>query len=187
MENEEIKQNEEVVEEVQNEELHEDKNRKHHKHGDKKERLLEEKIALLEEALRNEQDKSLRLNAEVQNIQRHREEDIQKLLKYEGEEILKSLLPVIDNFERALSMENESNQEFLTGFKMIYKKMIEILDNYKVEVIDQKDVEFDPSIHQAVATEAVEGVEANKVLDVLQKGYKYKDKLLRPAMVKVSM
>ena len=84
-------------------------------------------------------------------------------------------------------MENEDNKEFLTGFNMIYKKLIEILDNYKVEVINQKDIEFDPSIHQAVATEHVDGVNENQVLDILQKGYKYKDKLLRPAMVKVSI
>ncbi|MCR4581803.1 MAG: nucleotide exchange factor GrpE [Bacilli bacterium] len=182
MENEEILQNEVVEEQVEDEKQH-----KHHKHDNKKEKLLEEKIALLEEAVKNEQDKNLRLNAEVQNIQRHREEDIQRLLKYEGEELIKAILPIVDNFERALSMENETNQEFLTGFKMIYKKLIEILDNNQVSIIDQKDVEFDPAIHQAVATEQVEGVKDNMVLDVLQKGYKYKDKLLRPAMVKVSM
>ena len=178
--NEEIKQ-EEIKEEVKEEKKHE----RHHK-DNKKEKLLEEKIQLLNDALINEQDKTLRLNAELQNIQRHREEDIQKLLKYDGEELIKSLLPIIDNFERALSLENEDNKQFLDGFKMIYRKLVEILDNKNVKVIDEKDVEFDPSIHQAVATESVEGVEANKVLDVLQKGYIYKDKLLRPAMVKVS-
>ena len=178
--NEEIKQ-EEIKEEVKEEKKHE----RHHK-DNKKEKLLEEKIKLLNDALINEQEKTLRLNAELQNIQRHREEDIQKLLKYDGEELIKSLLPIIDNFERALSLENDENKQFLDGFKMIYRKLVEILDNKNVKVIDEKNVEFDPSIHQAVATESVEGVEANKVLDVLQKGYIYKDKLLRPAMVKVS-
>ena len=178
--NEEIKQ-EEIKEEVKEEKKHE----KHHK-DNKKEKLLEEKLQLLNDALVQEQEKTLRLNAELQNIQRHREEDIQKLLKYDGEELIKSLLPIIDNFERALSLENDENKQFLDGFKMIYRKLVEILDNKNVKVIDEKDVEFDPSIHQAVATETVEGVEANKVLDVLQKGYIYKDKLLRPAMVKVS-
>ena len=178
--NEEIKQ-EEIKEEVKEEKKHE----RHHK-DNKKEKLLEEKLQLLNDALINEQEKTLRLNAELQNIQRHREEDIQKLLKYDGEELIKSLLPIIDNFERALSLENDENKQFLDGFKMIYRKLVEILDNKNVKVIDEKDVEFDPSIHQAVATETVEGVEANKVLDVLQKGYIYKDKLLRPAMVKVS-
>ena len=178
--NEEIKQ-EEIKEEVKEEKKHE----RHHK-DNKKEKLLEEKLQLLNDALIQEQEKTLRLNAELQNIQRHREEDIQKLLKYDGEELIKSLLPIIDNFERALSLENEDNKQFLDGFKMIYRKLVEILDNKNVKVIDEKDVEFDPSIHQAVATETVEGVEANKVLDVLQKGYIYKDKLLRPAMVKVS-
>lgn len=179
MEEEKIVKEEQQKEEVVKEE-------KHHKKENKKEKLLEEKNKLLEEALANEQDKTLRLNAELQNIQRHREEDIQRLLKYEGEEMIKSLLPIIDNFERALSLENEDNKVFLDGFKMIYKKLVEVLDNKQVKVIDQKDVEFDPAIHQAVATEKVEGVKDNVVLDVLQKGYMYKDKLLRPAMVKVS-
>ena len=159
---------------------------KHHKKESKKEHLLEEKNALLEQALAQEQDKVLRLNAELQNIQRHREEDIQKLLKYDGEELIKSLLPIIDNFERALSLENEENKVFLEGFKMIYKKLVEVLDNKNVKVVDQKDVEFDPAIHQAVLTEKVDGVKEGLVIDILQKGYKYKDRILRPAMVKVS-
>ncbi len=179
----EEKKKEEKTTEVVEEPVHAEK---HHKKENKKEHLLEEKNALLEQALSQEQDKVLRLNAELQNIQRHREEDIQKLLKYDGEELIKSLLPIIDNFERALSLENEENKVFLEGFKMIYKKLVEVLDNKNVKVVDQKDVEFDPAIHQAVATEKVEGVKENMVLDVLQKGYIYKDKLLRPAMVKVS-
>ena len=176
----------EEIKEVQEEVNEQPKEEKHHKKENKKEKLLEEKNKLLEEALANEQDKTLRLNAELQNIQRHREEDIQRLLKYEGEELIKNLLPIIDNFERALSMENEDNKVFLDGFKMIYKKLVEVLDNKQVKVIDQKDVEFDPAIHQAVATEKQDGVNSNMVLEVLQKGYIYKDKLLRPAMVKVS-
>lgn len=176
---------EKIIQEEQQEEVV--KEDKHHKKESKKEKLLEEKLMLLEQALKDEQDKSLRLNAELQNVQRHREEDIQRLLKYEGEELIKSLLPIIDNFERALSLENEDNKEFLTGFNMIYKRLVEILDNYKVEVINTNNVEFDPSIHQAVVTDKVEGMEANQVIEVLQKGYKYKDKLLRPAMVKVSI
>jgi molecular chaperone GrpE len=179
----EEKKKEEKTTEVVEEPVHAEK---HHKKENKKEHLLEEKNALLEQALAQEQDKVLRLNAELQNIQRHREEDVQKLLKYDGEELIKSLLPIIDNFERALSLENEENKVFLEGFKMIYKKLVEVLDNKNVKVVDQKDVEFDPAIHQAVATEKVEGVKENMVLDVLQKGYIYKDKLLRPAMVKVS-
>ena len=179
----EEKKKEEKTTEVVEEPVHAEK---HHKKENKKEHLLEEKNALLEQALSQEQDKVLRLNAELQNIQRHREEDIQKLLKYDGEELIKSLLPIIDNFERALSLENEENKVFLEGFKMIYKKLVEVLDNKNVKVVDQKDVEFDPAIHQAVATEKVEGIKENMVLDVLQKGYIYKDKLLRPAMVKVS-
>lgn len=155
-------------------------------HDDKKVKLLEEKNKLLEESLNQEKAKSMRIQAEMANIKRHKDEEISNLIKYEGEDMIKSLLPIIDNFERALSLENDENKEFLEGFRMIYNKLITIMDNNEVSVIDQKNVTFDPSIHQAVATEKVEGTDANMVLDILQKGYKYKDKLLRPAMVKVS-
>ncbi len=152
----------------------------------KKESLLEEKIKLLEESLANEQNRALRLQAEAANIQRHKEEEITNIRKYEGEDLIKDILIIIDDFERALSYETEENKEFLKGFNMIYNKLKEILDNNKVSVIDEKDVDFDPSIHQAVLAETIEGKEPNKIVDILQKGYKYKDKLLRPAMVKVS-
>jgi len=163
-------------------------NNNHHKHNNdnKKIKLLEEKINALELQVNEEKEKALRLQAEMQNIKRHKEEEISNLIKYEGTDIIISLLPIIDNFERALSLENDDNKEFLKGFRMIYNNLINILNENKVEVIDQKDVDFDPTIHQAVLTEKQDGIESNKVIDVLQKGYKYKDKLLRPAMVKVS-
>ncbi len=155
-------------------------------HEDKKVKLLEDKNKLLEESLNQERAKSMRIQAEMANIKRHKDEEISNLIKYEGEDMIKSLLPIIDNFERALSLENEQNKEFLEGFRMIYNKLMDIMNNNEVSVIDEKNVTFDPNIHQAVATEVVEGTDANIVLEVLQKGYKYKDKLLRPAMVKVS-
>ena len=83
-------------------------------------------------------------------------------------------------------METDENKEFLSGFKMIYNHVLDILKENEVVEINDKVIEFDPSIHQAVMTDHVEGVNPNMIIDVLQKGYKYKDKVLRPAMVKVS-
>jgi len=131
-------------------------------------------------------EKVLRITAEMQNMRRRYENDIQNLYKYDGFDIAEKLLPVIDNFERAMNVKTEGNEKFLDGFKMIYDNMISILNNKGIVVIDALNKEFDPSIMNAVLTEVNNEIEENIVLDVLQKGYMYNDKLIRPAMVKVS-
>ena len=83
-------------------------------------------------------------------------------------------------------MENEENQEFLKGFKMIYNSILNILNDNGVVEIEAENKEFDPNYHQAVFTEQRDGVEAGMVIEVLQKGYMYKDRVLRASMVKVS-
>jgi len=135
-------------------------------------------------------DKFLRANAEMQNMRRRMEEEKANSLKYEGEELIKKLLPIIDNFESAISMDDTNLEDevskFLSGFKMIYDNLIEILKSKGVAEIDALNKPFDPSIMNGVATEINNDVEEGTVLDVLQKGYMYNDKILRPAMVKVS-
>lgn len=120
------------------------------------------------------------------NIKKRSDDTLAMYRKYANEDILKSLLPIVDNFERALSMENEENQEFLKGFAMIYTNILNILEANDVKEIVSLNETFDPEVHQAVLTEKSEDVESGIVIEVLQKGYKYKDKVLRPAMVKVS-
>ena len=83
-------------------------------------------------------------------------------------------------------MENDENREFLKGFAMIYTNILNILEANEVKEIVSLNETFDPEVHQAVLTEKSEDVESGIVIEVLQKGYKYKDKVLRPAMVKVS-
>ena len=135
-------------------------------------------------------DKVLRISAEMQNIMRRNEEKTQNLLKYEGEELIKKLLPTLDNFERAISMDDtnllDEVSKFLSGFKMIYGNLSDVLKSYEVEVIDCLHQPFDPNMMEAVLVEEVEGIEPNMVIDVLQKGYTYKGKVIRHAMVKVS-
>ena len=120
------------------------------------------------------------------NIKKRSDDTLAMYRKYANEDILKSLLPIIDNFERALSMENDENREFLKGFAMIYTNILNILEANEVKEIVSLNETFDPEVHQAVLTEKSEDVESGIVIEVLQKGYKYKDKVLRPAMVKVS-
>ena len=147
---------------------------------------FKEQIEALNNSLQEEKEKSMRIQAEMVNFKQRKELEVANMYKYANEDILKQLLLISDNFERALAMENEDNKEFLKGFRMIYQSIRDILDKNEVTEISDKDVEFDPAIHQAVLTEKVDGVKEGLVIDVLQKGYKYKDRILRPAMVKVS-
>ena len=135
-------------------------------------------------------DKLLRISAEMQNMMRRNDEKIATLLKYEGEELIKSLLPVVDNFERAISMDDVNLQDevskFLEGFKMIYGNLNTTFQNHEINQIEALHQPFDPNTMEAVLVEEVEGIEPGMVIDVLQKGYTYKGKVIRHAMVKVS-
>ena len=140
----------------------------------------------MQESLGAEKEKALRIQAEMMNFRRRKEEEVANYKKYANEDILKKMLGIIDNFERALSMETEENKEFLNGFRMIYNSILNILNENEVVEIDCLSKEFNPEFHQAVLTEHVDGFEEGYVVDILQKGYMYKDRVLRPAMVKVS-
>lgn len=162
---------------------------KHHKvnHKDKK---LNEKINQLEEQNKILNDKLLRVTAEMQNIKRRYDEEISKIYKYEGEELIKKILGIVDNFERAISLDDEilddNLSKFLSGFKLIYAELKKSLDEIGVKEIECLNKEFNPNTMEAVMTDHIEGKEANIVIDVMLKGYIYKDKVIRPAMVKVS-
>lgn len=144
---------------------------------------LNNKVNLLQEAL-------LRNQAELQNYKRRKEEETTKILKYKNEDLIKEFLSIIDNFERAIKMDdNDLSDEvskFLAGFKLIYTNMLNILNQFDVKEISAEGVEFDPEFHHAVLTDHDESKPAGVVLEVLQKGYLYKDRVIRPAMVKVN-
>ena len=153
------------------------------KKDDQEKKKLQEEVAMLK-------DKYLRTSAEMQNMKRRMEEEKANLLKYDGEELIKKLLPVVDNFERAISMDDANLEDevskFLNGFKMIYGNLSDTLQGYEVLAMDILGKPFDPNTMNAVLVEEAEGVEPNTVIDVLQKGYTYKGKVIRYAMVKVS-
>lgn len=148
-----------------------------------------EKARLLDENTKLN-DKVLRLSAEMQNMRRRTDEEISKMLKYEGENFIVSLLDTIDNFERAISLDDtnldDEVSKFLSGFKMIYSKLIDLLKEQGVTEIDCLHKNFDANLMEAVMTEKVEGFDTNIVIDVMRKGYLYKDKVIRHAMVKVA-
>jgi len=179
---EDIKQAEETVVE-QAEKVQEEKLTEKIKKAIKKEDKSEEKIKSLEEAL-------LRKDADMINYRKRKEEEVTKMLKYSNEDIAKDLLPIVDNFERAINLDDDNLDDelskFLEGFKMIYCHLNDVLNKYEIKAIDGNKKPFDPNYHQAVLTEKVEGVEPGMVIEVLQKGYLLKDKVIRSAMVKVS-
>lgn len=155
-----------------------------------KKNKLENKIKELEKQIEDLNNKSLRDKAESINYRKRKDEEVNKMLKYANEDMIMELLPVVDNFERAIKLDDDNLDDelskFLSGFKMIYCNLISILEKDEVKQIDGNKKPFDPAYHQAVITEKVEGMEKDMVIEVLQKGYLYKDKVIRPAMVKVS-
>ena len=140
----------------------------------------------LKKEVASSNEKVVRLSAEVQNMRRRYEDELSKRAMYEGTDLIKSLLPIIDNFERAIAMDNSENDKYLEGYKIIYTNMLTVLKNIGVTEIECLHKPFDPKFMDAVLTESIIEEEQGVVLDVLQKGYMYKDKLLRPAMVKVN-
>ena len=177
---EEIKEEKENVKNIKEKKTHEKK--KNNKESEVVIKLKEENASL--------NDKVLRISAEMQNMRRRYEDEISNIYKYEGEELIVKLLAIVDNFERAISLDDrdltDELSKFLSGFKMIYTNLLSILDSMEVKVIDCQGLEFDPNKMEAVLTEKDENLPTNVVLEVLQKGYTYKDKVIRVAMVKVN-
>ena len=156
----------------------------------KKEKKNKEKelIEALNLKVKELEDKNLRISAEMINTLRRKDEDNARVMKYANESLIEDILNVVDNFDRALNQNSNSEDvvNYQKGMKMIYDNLINILEKYEVKEIEALDKEFDPTYHQAVMTEKVDGKESNIVIEVLRKGYIYKDKVIRPAMVKVS-
>lgn len=135
------------------------------------------------------EDKLIRQNADMVNYRKRKEEEVNKMLKFCNEDIVKDILPILDNFERAMAQEKdltEAETKFLDGFKMIYSHLQNVMEKYEVKMIDGNNKPFDPVYHNAILAEKREGVAPGMVLEVLQKGYLLKDKVIRTAMVRVS-
>lgn len=170
---------------------HDDKNRKDEEckcscNEEKNECLnneLDDKIKKLEEAL-------LRNQAELINFKRRKDEEVSRLLKYANEDVILGFLPILDNIERAIKMDDDNLDDevskFLEGFKMIYSQIVSLLEKFEVKEIVCMNEMFDPVYHQAVLTDKDETKDSGIILEVLQKGYMYKDKVIRPSMVKVN-
>lgn len=152
---------------------------------------LEEQLkAQVEETAKKEQDLLLRTRAEIDNIRRRTEQDIEKAHKFALEKFSKDILNTIDNLERALSTpantEDESVKALFDGVQLTLKELLSTVARFGVEPVGAVGEIFNPDLHQAISMQPAEGVESNHITAVLQKGYILNGRVIRPAMVMVA-
>jgi molecular chaperone GrpE len=127
----------------------------------------------------------MRTLADFENFRKRSEREKQDFQKYAVANVMREILPVLDNFDRALDHAAEGD-DFHKGVLMIYKQLFDTLQKHGLKTIEQSGVPFDPNIHEGVIREDDPSVPSGTVIAILQKGYFLHDRLLRPAMVKVS-
>ena len=170
---EEIKKDEEVVQEATKDDApHEDKE-------------VKEEVTIETKEDEDLQAKFVRLQADFQNFRRRSEAEKSDIYAYANEKIILQVLDVIDNFDRAMETA-PADDKFAEGMQLILKQLTDVLERNNVTEIEALNKNFDPAFHNAVMTEAVDGVESGIVTKVLQKGYVLNSKVIRPSMVVVS-
>ena len=151
---------------------------------------LAKEIARLTDENNNLVEKVKLAQAELINYRKRKDEETANLLKYANQDLILEIIQVVDNFERAIKLDDnnltEDISKFLAGFKMMYASLKETLTRFGVEEINRVGQIFDPSQEQARLTDCVEDKEDEVVLEVLLKGYKLKDRVIRPASVKIN-
>ena len=152
--------------------------------------LEEQLTAQVEESAKKEQDLLLRTRAEIDNIRRRTEQDIEKAHKFALEKFSKDILNTIDNLERALATpantEDESVKALFDGVQLTLKELLSTVARFGVEPIGVVGELFNPDLHQAISMQPAEGIESNHITAVVQKGYILNGRVIRPAMVMVA-
>jgi molecular chaperone GrpE len=129
----------------------------------------------------------LRARADLENYRRRVRKELEETAKYAPVPLVESLLPVLDNMERALSAGDDSSSNALyEGVEMVYRQLVKSLEEHGLQTIQAEGAPFNPHEHNAVMQVEAEDVEPGTVVEVLQQGYKFRDRVIRPAMVKVS-
>lgn len=170
------------------------KKEKKDKHGNSK--LKEEQEKLLEQISKLQEENQALLEkvklaqAEVVNYRKRKDEETQNMLKFANQDLITELINVVDNFERAIKLDDndltDELSKFLDGFKMMYANLMEILKKFGVEEINRVGEVFDPNLEQALMTDSIEEMDDDVVTEVLLKGYKLNGRVIRPASVKVN-
>ena len=131
-------------------------------------------------------DQLLRKQAEFENIRKRIQREANQLVEYANRELIEHLLPVLDNFDRAIANPGESVETLLSGIEMVHQQLIDLLHKMGLDKIEALGQPFDPNRHEAVGVENTKDQPDNHILDVLQEGYALKGRLIRPAMVRVA-
>ena len=132
------------------------------------------------------QDKHLRLKAEFDNFRRRKSDEISKLLQFEGETVIKGFLPILDDLERMVESKNSSEESLSDGIELVKNKIMKFFEDLNVESFGQKGEIMDPVIHEAMLTQEDKDADNDSILEVFEKGYTYRDKVIRHAKVIVN-
>lgn len=147
---------------------------------------VEDKAATLEAELKEKSDRILRLQADFENFRRRTAKEKEELAAVITQNILGDLLPLLDNFERAMAVEQTDGEAFQKGVEMIFTQLREVLDKHGLQSIEAEGQTFDPNFHRAVMRVEDSDAPDGTITQVLQKGYQAKGRVIRPAMVQVA-
>lgn len=146
---------------------------------------LKAQVESLKAALEEKDNRVKRLQADFENFRRRTSKEREELANIVTQDLLKSMLPILDNFDRAMAAEQKDNESFQKGVEMIYTQLHETLKNAGLELIDTAGQKFDPNFHQAVMRVENPDLEDDTIAQELQKGYIVKGRVIRPSMVQV--
>ena len=183
-------QNEELEQDLQSQEVDVEEQKQTEDPLEEAIARVQELEAQLAETAKKEQDLLLRTRAEIDNIRRRTEQDVEKAHKFALEKFAKDILNTIDNLERALAtpanMEDESVKALFNGVELTLKELLATVARFGVEPVGVVGEVFNPDLHQAISMQPMEGFETNQIITVLQKGYLLNGRVIRPAMVMVA-
>ena len=192
---------EEVKEEIKQEEKHEDckckendkkccHEHKKHSHDNNKLKEKEAEIEKLKKELEESVKKVQYAQAELVNYRKRKDDEVASYKKYCNQDLITELIPIVDNFERAINLDDnnltDELSKFLHGFKMMYASLTEVLRKFGVEEISRAGEVFDSNLEEALMTDNIDSVDDDIVTEVLLKGYKLKDRVISPASVKIN-
>lgn len=148
----------------------------------------EEQILLLKDKVKNLEEKVMQTQAELINYRKRKDEEVAGMLRYSNKDLILEMLPILDNFERALNSKNENPEfdKYQEGYRILYSHMIDTLKKFGVEEIPALNLPFDPNLHEALMVGSEPDKDDDIILEVFNKGYMLKDRVLRPSKVKVN-
>ncbi|WP_373688747.1 nucleotide exchange factor GrpE [Brevibacillus daliensis] len=149
---------------------------------------LEKEVERLQALVQEQENRILRTLADMDNMRRRVRKENEDLQKYASQQVVESLLPAVDNFERALAVDptSASAESILQGVQMVYRQVMQVFEQEGLQPIEATGKPFDPQFHQAVMQVSEPDHESGVIVEELQKGYQFKDRVIRPSMVKVN-